>query len=112
VRRHVVRAFCGVDEQGVAVRHQPFEETFHVNQHFRIVILVDHQAGGGVLDVEREHACLQSALVGPVEHRWRDVVDAAAFGLDTDVMGDLSHIIQSKKISLTHPISKCQYLLN
>lgn len=91
VRRHIVRTFGRVDEQRIAIRNQSGKETFEVGDHVGIVVLVDQQAGGGVLDVEREHAGGHVALPRPGRHLLGDVIDAAAAGIDMDLADKLAH---------------------
>jgi hypothetical protein len=45
MRRHVIRAFASVDEQGVAVRDESREESLEVATHVRIRVLLNEQAG-------------------------------------------------------------------
>jgi hypothetical protein len=49
VRGHVVIAFRRVDEQRIAVRHEPFEKCLKIAPHVRVGIFLDEQRSGRVL---------------------------------------------------------------
>jgi hypothetical protein len=60
--RHVVHAFLAVQEERVAVAHQPGEEALEVVAHLRVGVLLHQQAGRGVAHEERQQALADAAV--------------------------------------------------
>ena len=78
VSGHIVVAFGGVDEHGVAVRGDAGEESFKVAADVRVSIFLDEKGGGGVTEVESQEAVLKTFLGQPVGDGVGDFVEAAA----------------------------------
>src|SRR5687768_4737747 len=51
VSRHVVVSFSGMDEERVAIGHEPLKECLEIATHIRVGILLDHERGRRVLKV-------------------------------------------------------------
>jgi len=81
--RRVIRTLHRVDQSGVVLRDEVFEEAVEISPCGRVSILVDHEAGAGVLEEDCGEAGLNSAscekggyligdLVGPLTSRGDD----------------------------------------
>ena len=91
VRGHIVQAFCSMDEQRITIWHKAIKKRLHIYQHVRIIILVNEQTGGSVLNIKREQTCLQTQAVRPIKHLQRDVVELATMRFNTDLLSKLAH---------------------
>ena len=90
VRRHVVRAFAGVLEERVAIRHEAFEETFEIGAHIRVGILLNQERGRGVLQMQREQAVRKILPREPGFDFRGEVIQPASAGGETEFVRRLA----------------------
>jgi len=66
VRGHIVSALGGVDEQRVAIAHEPREKSVEVAAHIGVGIFLDEQRGGSMPQMQRQQAVPQFILNDPL----------------------------------------------
>ena len=91
VCRHVVVALAGVMEKWIAIWNQSGEEPFKVPTDFGVGILLNHQRGGRVLQMQRDQPGLKTALADEFGHLVGELVEAASARADDDLVNGLSH---------------------
>jgi hypothetical protein len=94
VGRHVIFAFSGVAEQGIAIRSQPRKKTLQIAAHFRIGVLLDQERRGSVLQMQRDQSILQLRFLQEFENLFGEVVKASSPRGDLDLVDDLLHSTQ------------------
>src|SRR5262245_59958210 len=85
VRRHVVGTLGVVREERVALGHEPREPALEVAPCRRIRVLLDHQAGRGVLYEERAEALAQARARDDTLDLARELVEAGAARLEPEL---------------------------
>ena len=78
MRGHVVCAFCGMNKQAVTIWHLAAKKGFHIHQNVSIVIFVNQQTGGGVLNIQRKQTRDETKRIRPCQHLRRNVVQFTA----------------------------------
>jgi hypothetical protein len=68
VRGHVVLALGGVNEQRIAIRHEPREKGVEVAAHVGIGIFLDEQRSGGVAQMQGEESVAKFIFRKPLFH--------------------------------------------
>src|SRR6476646_5112231 len=64
VGRHVVGAFVAMAKERVAVGNEAREEAVEIGANVRVGVLLDHKAGRGVADEQREQSGAETARTG------------------------------------------------
>jgi len=83
VRRHVVGALQ-IMGPAAPLGHQFGEERLEIGAHRRIGVLLNGEAGGGVLDKEGTQACLDPTVLNELRDTGRDVYEVTARGGDLE----------------------------
>jgi hypothetical protein len=78
MRRHVIRTFASVDEQGVAVRDEPREESLKITPDVRIRVLLNEQAGRRVPNEQGNQAVLDAVRMKSLNYGRGDLHEAPA----------------------------------
>jgi hypothetical protein len=78
MRRHVIRSFASVDEQGVAVRDESREESLEVTTHVRICVLLNEHAGRRVPNEQGGQAVVDAVRMKSLNYRLGDLHEAPA----------------------------------
>jgi hypothetical protein len=88
---HIVIAFGGVDEEGIAIANEAGEEGFEVAADVGVGVFLDEERGGSVLEVEGQEAV--AALMGaePLFDGGGEIGEAAAAGGDGEFVEVLVH---------------------
>lgn len=86
MRRHVVRAFSGVVVNAVALGYQAGKELFQIGFHIRVCILLNDQAGRGMLNYQRQQALPDSDFAHPRQNCPGNRIQALATRLDVKLM--------------------------
>ena len=77
VRRHVVVAFRGVDEERVAVGHEPLEKRLQIAPHIRIGVFLDEQRSRSMPQMQCQQAVLELVFVHPFFDLAREFIKPA-----------------------------------
>lgn len=77
VRRHVVRALAGMDEERIAVGHEAVEEAFEIAAYVRVGVFLDEQRGGRVPQVQGDEPMLETTLGNPGRELSGEIVQPA-----------------------------------
>src|ERR1019366_10651214 len=88
--RHVVGTLVAMAKERIVIRHQAREEPVEVATNIGIGILLNHDTRRGVPNEERQETCLEARLVDPIEHRSRDLEQAASAAFERQGSGELA----------------------
>ena len=75
---HVISALQGMGVDRVILRYQSIEPVLQVDPGAVVIVFLDQQAGGSVLDKKVAHAVGDRGAADSVAHRRRDVVETLA----------------------------------
>jgi len=82
VGRHIVWAFCGMGEEGIALGNEPSEPSFEVTAGGGVRVLLNDQARGGVLDEDGAEPLGYSGCENDLFDIGRNLDEALAGRLD------------------------------
>ena len=77
MRGHIVVTLRHVDEQWIAVRHEPFEERLQIAAHVRVGVFLNQQRGRRVPQEQCQQAVLEFILFHPLLHFARELAKSA-----------------------------------